>query len=130
PTLYWLDGHWLGPPTAGQDAQCPVLDEIAQLDGGHLDDCILIDDARCFTAAPPPPFEPEQWPTVVEVIEALRAVRPTNHVTVIHDLIISVPGVTKPVVDRYAWGQPDPEQLAAPTAPSANGQTSPSVSST
>src|SRR5690349_15189258 len=40
-TLWFLDGHWSGGPTAGQDAECPVMDEIAALALGHRDDCIL-----------------------------------------------------------------------------------------
>jgi hypothetical protein len=127
PTLYWLDGHWVGGPTAGANRQCPVLEEIRQLEPGHRDDCSLIDDARCFTAAPPPPFAPEQWPTVIEVIDALRASRPESHITVVQDLIVSVPAVAKPVIDGFAWDPLAPE----PVPPTSNGQVGqPSVSST
>src|SRR4051794_3087500 len=60
-TLYFLDGHWSGGPTAGVDAECPVLEEIAALAHGHPRDCVFVDDARLFAAAPPPPHKPEQW---------------------------------------------------------------------
>lgn len=106
PTLYWLDGHWSGGSTAGEGDQCPVLGEIAMLAAGHPDDCILIDDARLFVASPPPPFDPSQWPGLVEVLEAIRATRPAHHITVAQDLIIGVPLRAKPVVDAFAWHLP------------------------
>ena len=102
PTLYWLDGHWSGGVTGGEGMECPVLEEIAAIASGHPDDCVLIDDARLFVAAPPLPHDPEQWPTLVEVFDALRAARPDAHVTLINDVIIAVPRSAKPAVDSFA----------------------------
>ena len=48
PTFWFLDGHWSDGPTAGGDAQCPVMAEIRALASGHPNDCIVIDDARLF----------------------------------------------------------------------------------
>src|SRR5437764_32289 len=45
-TLYFLDGHWSGGETAGREAECPVLPELAAIAGGHPDDCVVVDDAR------------------------------------------------------------------------------------
>ena len=50
PAVFWLDGHWSGGDTAGEERECPILDEIAAIDawdhaGGSA---ILIDDARLF----------------------------------------------------------------------------------
>jgi hypothetical protein len=101
PTLWFLDGHWSGGPTAGEGAECPVLDEIAALAHGHSDDCVLIDDARLFAAPPPRPHDPTQWPTLLEVFDALRAACPGHHLTVLADLVIAVPPRAKPVVDRF-----------------------------
>jgi hypothetical protein len=102
PTLYWLDGHWSGGITAGEGMECPLLDEIAAIAPGHPDDCILIDDARLFVASPPPPHDPAQWPTLMEVFDALRRTRPGSHVTLVEDTIIAVPQSAKPAVDRFA----------------------------
>jgi hypothetical protein len=99
--LYWLDGHWSGGPTAGAGAECPLLDEIAAIAKGHPDDCVLIDDARLFAAAPPPPHDPEQWPTLVAVFDALRSARHGAHVTMIGDVVIAVPARAKAAIDRY-----------------------------
>jgi hypothetical protein len=102
PTLFWLDGHWSGGPTAGRDDECPVLEEIAAIGRGTERDCVLVDDARLFVASPPPPHDPSQWPTLLDVFDALRAIRPSAHVTVVKDAIIAVPEEAKPEVDRYA----------------------------
>lgn len=101
PGLYFLDGHWSGDITAGAEDECPVLAEIAALREGHADDCIVIDDARLFTAAPPPPHDPAQWPTLLEIIDALRAIHPTAHITVLDDQIISVPPRARATVDAF-----------------------------
>jgi hypothetical protein len=102
PTLYWLDGHWSGGPTAGVEDECPVLGEIAAIGPGSPRDCVMIDDARLFVASPPPPHDPAHWPTLIEVFDALRAIRPDGHVTVVGDVVIAVPREVKPQVDAYA----------------------------
>ena len=101
PTFWFLDGHWCDGPTAGGDAQCPVMAEINALGGGHTSDCIVIDDAHLFLAAPPPPYDAQQWPTIVEVIDGLRAARPGHHITVLDGQVIAVPPEAKSAVDRH-----------------------------
>jgi hypothetical protein len=103
PALFWLDGHWSGGDTAGADRECPVLDEIAAIDAGPhgAGSAILIDDARLFCAPPPPPHDPGQWPTLMQVADAARRVH-DRHVTVVEDVIVAVPQSAKPVVDGYA----------------------------
>jgi hypothetical protein len=96
PTLYWLDAHWSGLETAGADNPCPVLEEIAAIPA-HPADCLLIDDARLFAAT----TEPDRWPTLVCVLDALRKARPVAHVTVLHDLIVCVPPAAKKLVDEF-----------------------------
>ena len=98
PTLYFLDGHWSEGPD-GADSQCPVMEELAALRGGHPDDCVIIDDARFFLAAPPPPYDPRHWPRLLEVIDELRSIYPTHHVTLLDDQIIAVPASAAPIVD-------------------------------
>jgi hypothetical protein len=101
PTLYFLDGHWSGGSTSGADDECPVLDELAAVGDGHRDDCFLIDDARLFTSAPPPPHRAEQWPTLIEVFDALRARHSDRVVTLLADQVVAVPGRAKPAIDVY-----------------------------
>jgi hypothetical protein len=112
PTLYFLDGHWSGGETAGQEFECPVLGEVAALSTGHRDDCVVIDDARLFTASPPPPHVPEKWPTIAELFDALRTAKPGHHVTVLQDVVIAVPSSVKPIVDE--WGRHPPPESPPP----------------
>ena len=113
PTLYFLDGHWSGGETAGQEFECPVLGEVTALSAGHRDDCVVIDDARLFTASPPPPHDPDKWPTIAELFDALRTAKPGHHVTVLQDVVVAVPTSVKPIVDE--WGrQPTPESPPPP----------------
>jgi len=103
PTLYWLDAHWSYGDTAGQQDQCPLLEEIAAISGGSTPtDCLLIDDARYFLATPERPLDPEQWPTIWEVFDTLRATWPTHHITIAHDVVVAVPPGARDVADHFA----------------------------
>lgn len=88
--VYWLDGHWSGSETAGEHDECPLLDELTCL-SARPDDIILIDDARLFLCAPPPPHDPSQWPTVVEIVDALQKLPKTPFVQIVDDVIFIVP---------------------------------------
>lgn len=112
PTLWFLDGHWSGGPTAGGQDECPVMAELDALRGAHPDDVILIDDARLFAAAPPPPHDPQQWPGLAAIFDRLRDVRPGSHVTMLADEILCVPPRARDLVD--AFGQ---RVAAEPDAP-------------
>jgi hypothetical protein len=101
PTFFWLDGHWSGGETVGMDEQCPVLGEVAAISAGHPDDCVLIDDARFFSASPPPPYDRSQWPTLTELMDTIRDAWPDHHVTVVKDVVVAVPGRAKPLVDDF-----------------------------
>lgn len=103
--LYWLDAHWSGGETAGRENPCPVVEEIRAIGAGHADDCLLIDDARLFN-------HPE-WPSLLDVLDAIRAERPGHHVAVVHDLVIAVPARVRHVVDEFARRHDAPARLAA-----------------
>ena len=111
PTFYFLDGHWSGGDTAGEKSECPVLEEIAAIGKGHQDDCLVVDDARLFAAAPPPPHDPAAWPTLTEVFDAIHRARPGHHVTMLRDQVIATPARVKHSVDRYAWGELDLDRV-------------------
>jgi hypothetical protein len=102
PTLYFLDGHWSGGNTSGHGAECPVLEELAALTGGHPEDCVVIDDARLFAAAPPAPHDPQDWPTLMEVFDAVRRAHPGHHVTLLHDQVLAVPASARDLLDDWS----------------------------
>ncbi len=54
-----------------------------------------------FTSAPPPPHRPDQWPTIVEVFDAIRGQRPDAYVTLLNDQVIAVPQGARPAIDEY-----------------------------
>jgi len=88
--VYWLDGHWSGGPTAGEDDECPLLGELSCL-AGRQDDIVLIDDARLFLSSPPRPHKAESWPTIDEVIRALGLGGRVPFIQVCEDVIFAVP---------------------------------------
>lgn len=89
PTLWYLDGHWsgigkkLGP-------ECPVLQELQYLKD-RPQDVIVVDDARLFIAPPGPPHDPEQWPNMNQVIEAMRSTDGSRSVQLCIDSLIGTP---------------------------------------
>jgi hypothetical protein len=101
PTLYFLDGHWSGGNTSGEDDECPVLEELRAIGAGHQNDCVLIDDARLFASSPPPPHRAEQWPELTDVFDLVRELRPQHVVTVLNDQVVAVPRAAKPALDAY-----------------------------
>lgn len=90
PTLYWLDGHWSMGQTAGEDNQCPLLDELRATSPGTVGDWYLIDDARMFTGRLDKGLDPDQWPTIDQIREVVMETRPTHEVLVRKELDLIV----------------------------------------
>ena len=101
PTLWFLDGHFSMGETAGAASECPVLDELAAIAGGSDRDAIVVDDARLFLARPLPPHNPDHWPTMPEIVDAIRFAKPGYYITIINDQIIGVPQQGASVLDEY-----------------------------
>jgi FkbM family methyltransferase len=95
--LFWLDAHWCGPHTAGETAECPLLDEIAAIAGAHVEpNVILVDDARYFLAPPPSGHNHkwEQWPDLAAVVSALGNCG-NPYIVVEDDVIAAVPAAAR-----------------------------------
>jgi hypothetical protein len=90
PAIFWLDAHWSGLDTAGREAECPLLDEIALLNSAACVHAVLVDDARLFCAPPPRPHRAEQWPDLASTVGALAHDR-RRYVTLFEDVFIAVP---------------------------------------
>ncbi len=100
PALFWLDSHWSGGETYGQNDQCALLSELETIKGGKVEHFILIDDARLFLSPPPGAHKTDQWPTITEIIEKLIG----NHkcyIVVIEDVIVAVPIWARDAVTSY-----------------------------
>jgi hypothetical protein len=99
PALIWLDAHWScgDVATAGEDQECPLLEEITAIDAGTIQHLILIDDARFFLNPPLPPHKREHWPSAGAVIEHLRA-KYDSYICITDDVILRLPIVLR---DRF-----------------------------
>lgn len=106
PLLFWLDGHWSGTGTAGEGSECPVLAEVKAIDAGPYGagSVILVDDARLFQIPPGPPHDRDHWPSLMEVVDALRSTH-ERYVTLFEDVIIAVPMGARHVVDDYGMSR-------------------------
>jgi hypothetical protein len=101
--LYWLDAHWcVADEAAGEESQCPLLDELAALRSLNAESVVLIDDARLFLATPPYPHESSHWPRLQEVLERLLGLSPDHELMVVNDVIVFFPGAALAAVSSYA----------------------------
>lgn len=100
PAVFWLDGHWCGGESGGEEQECPILQEIAIIrTHAHPDSIILIDDARLFLAPPPLPHSANKWPDVGEVIRWLSAFDVNCEIRIVDDVIYCVPHKMKDLLD-------------------------------
>jgi hypothetical protein len=99
PALLWLDAH-AGAGFFGDDEICPLMAELEALNRSPFEHFVFIDDARAFLAPPPPPFDPECWPSIDHVIRQLTT-RHDYYVVIVHDVIIATPQKTKENLVRF-----------------------------
>ena len=102
PALYWLDAHWCGWNTAGEQFQCPILGELAAVDASPTaaESVLLIDDALSFLGGPAPEFRKGDFPSFIELVDSLRA-NYDRYITVLQDVIVAGPPRTRPVIEAY-----------------------------
>lgn len=101
--LYWLDAHWcVATSTAGEQSQCPLLEELQAIQALNKNSVVLIDDARLFLAPPLAPHETSQWPNFHQIIEQLLIICPSHELMVINDVIAFFPRRARPVMENYA----------------------------
>ena len=102
PVMYWLDAHWCsGNQTAGQESQCPLLDELEAIAPLHTESVVWIDDARYFTAPPTAPLETKGWPTFQQVLDRLRSLSPAHQLVVANDTLLFHPARASGTIATY-----------------------------
>ncbi len=85
--LFWLDAHWSGGDTYGEQDECPLLEELNIIFKSSIKNfAILIDDARLFLAPPPLPHKLENWPTIKQVASVI----PDHYDMIVHDDVIFI----------------------------------------
>ncbi len=90
PTLFWLDAHWSGGSTYGENDECAIIEELNAINEYSGEKVILIDDARLFLSPPPHPYNHKYWPTISEVFRAINSNKQYS-AKLKNDVIISVP---------------------------------------
>jgi hypothetical protein len=93
PAVFWLDGH-AGGGHFGPDDDCPLIEELTAIAASPHEHFILVDDARAFLAPPPPPFDPDKWPDLAQVLDTVRS-RTPYYCVAIADTLICVPPAAK-----------------------------------
>ncbi|ACA98426.1 MULTISPECIES: hypothetical protein [Cyanophyceae] len=101
PALFWLDAHWSGGVTYGDEDQCPLLEELEILNNSEYNHFILIDDARLFLSPPQPPHQVDHWPNICNIVDVLRKKYSDKYIVIIEDVIIAVPLEAKDIVIQY-----------------------------
>lgn len=101
PAVIWLDGHWSGSETYGDGDECPLLEEIQAVVASQQAHFILIDDARLFASPPPRPHRPEQWPSIVQVIDSLKSGNYAPYIVIVEDVIVAIPEHARELLVRY-----------------------------
>jgi hypothetical protein len=105
PVLYWLDAHWCaGENTAGEESQCPLLEELEAIYPLHRNSVVWIDDARYFMSPPPKPHVSKGWPRWHEVQKKLMWLAGDTHRFVFaNDTILLYPNKIDELVYDYLW---------------------------
>jgi hypothetical protein len=101
PALFWLDAHWSGEGTGGEENECPLLAEIDAILGHRTDHILLIDDARFFLAPPHMPLDPRKWPDFEAIIRAVRSLSPDAFIAVVDDVIVITPAKQKACIVAF-----------------------------
>jgi hypothetical protein len=91
PTLFWLDAHWSGGETFGEQAECPIMDELSAIYENADEAFTLIDDARFFVSLPPVPHDITAWPTYFEIADTVRQRASETFITLYADAILLAP---------------------------------------
>lgn len=102
PALFWLDAHWSGLDTAGQETECPLLTELALLNAVTTTHVVMVDDARLFCRPPPRPHRAGLWPDLATTVARLQD-NGRRHVVLLEDAFVAVPAAEREFID--AWLQ-------------------------
>src|SRR3954471_5520399 len=92
PAFYWLDGHWSGGNTAGEDDPCPVMFELAAIAASPTfgESVVAVDDARLFGFGHDLDPQMRSFPRMMERLELVE--RDLSLETyIVDDVVVGVP---------------------------------------
>lgn len=84
--IFWLDAHWSGGDTYGEEDECPLIEELKIIFKYQKNYMILIDDARLFLAPPPSPHNFHNWPSLKNIVDSL----PINYEMIVFEDVIYI----------------------------------------
>jgi hypothetical protein len=90
PAILWLDAHWCGGATYGENDECPLMQEIESVYGSPHEHIIIIDDARYFSKPPAQTHQSNQWPGLNDLIPALSK-KKGYYTFICEDVIVAMP---------------------------------------
>lgn len=81
--IFWLDGHYSGPGTAGESNQCPIIEELNSIMNAELEfSVIIIDDIRLFDGT-------NDYPTLDELLLKIRSINPLFRIRIDGDSLVA-----------------------------------------
>jgi hypothetical protein len=105
PAIFWLDAHWSGGATAGDNERCPLLNEIKIILDSNPEHLIVVDDARFILAFPPETVKQlYDLPSYEDVLKILN-MRRERYSIIWHDVLISVPFDKKETLYEFVSAQ-------------------------
>jgi hypothetical protein len=100
PALFWLDAHYSGGITFGSKDECPLVEELNQINESPIDHFILIDDARLFLSPPYLGHDTSQWPSIDIICSLLQSGKHKKYIAVFEDVIFAVPESAKTFLQK------------------------------
>ena len=96
-----------------------ILAEIEIINRSDFPHTLLIDDARLFTAPPPPPHITKYWPDITTLLAAINS-KQGRYTVIVDDVVVSVPESARRLVEEYCA---IPEISPSPSSPLAQIRT-------
>jgi len=123
--LFWLDSHWCGADSYGEEDECPLIEEIQAIRCSEYEHFIFIDDARLFLSPPHRPHNIKYWPTLWQIMSAIQVGEQDYYITIHQDVILAVPNNATAILSGWlqeentqSWLQ-EQKRLAANAGPDA-----------
>lgn len=108
PAIFWLDAHWSMGKTAGENIDCPLIEEVQIIINANENHFLLIDDARNLLFYPPETLSQKHlMPSIEHVFELLHS-EGKRYSVIWRDVLISVPQIAEDVVYGYLCTQGHP----------------------
>jgi hypothetical protein len=101
PSIFWLDAHFSGEDTFGNNEKCPLMTEIAIINSSKYENIILIDDFRMFQSPQTINDGIEEWPNIIDLFNELNKI-PNRYIIILEDIIFCVPAQLKSITAKYA----------------------------